>query len=314
MVFFMTRRSAIVVLVAAVLIGCASRSSVHSSKTAAAPQAPLPASTLAKAPDRFFVAGDVRLRYREAGRGAPVVLLHGATRSLEDWVQIGDALAVDHRVITLDLRGHGQSSKFTERARFGSAMVDDVVGLLGHLHIERAHLVGHSLGAVLAANVTARYPARVLSVSLVAPPLYADSAAYMQVYAAGLADLERGAGMARYNQLVFPGIPDSVATAWSAAMLASNPAPTLAAVFGSASALMIPPSAAAAVHGVPTLIAVGTEDPLLRQERWLASWWPEARLVEVSGADHGSVIGRPEVWTAVRQLLRARAASASPRN
>jgi pimeloyl-ACP methyl ester carboxylesterase len=157
------------------------------------------------APDRFFTIGDVRLRYREIGRGEPVVLLHGATRSLEDWAGFGDSLAVDHRVIALDLRGHGQSSKFTERARFGAAIVDDVVRLIDHLHLQRAHVVGHSLGAVVAANVTARYPARVATVSLIAPPLYADSAAYMEVYGAGIADLERGAGMARFNQVVYRG-------------------------------------------------------------------------------------------------------------
>ncbi len=314
MVLFMTRRSPIVVLVAAVLMGCASRSPAIDPGTAAVRSAPLPASTLAKAADRFFVAGDVRLRYREVGRGAPVVLLHGATRSLEDWVQIGDSLAVDHRVITLDLRGHGQSSRFTERARFGSEMVDDVVRLLDHLHIQRAHLVGHSLGAVVAANVAARYPTRVATVSLIAPPLYADWAAYMQVYGAALAELESGVGMARYNQLIFPGISDSVATAWSVAALAATPAPTLAAVFGSMSVLMIPPSAAAAVRGVPTLIAVGTDDPLLRQARWLASWWPDARLLELPGANHGTVMGQPELWTAVRQLMRARATSAVRRD
>jgi pimeloyl-ACP methyl ester carboxylesterase len=118
--------------------------------------------------------------------------------------------------------------------------------------------------------------------------------------------------MARFNQVVFPGTPDSVATAWSVAILAANPAPTLVAVLGSLSGLTLPPSAANAVRGVPTLIAAGTNDPLLRQARWLASWWPDARLVEVPGADHGSVVGRPEVWAAVRQLLRTRAAAASP--
>jgi pimeloyl-ACP methyl ester carboxylesterase len=96
------------------------------------------------------------------------------------------------------------------------------------------------------------------------------------------------------------------------AILAANPAPTLAAVFASVSTLTLPPSAVNAVRGVPTLIAAGTNDPLLRQARWLASWWPDARLVEVPGADHGNVFGRPEVWAAVRQLLRTRAAAASP--
>jgi pimeloyl-ACP methyl ester carboxylesterase len=77
---------------------------------------------------------------------------------------------------------------------------------------------------------------------------------------------------------------------------------------------MVPVSRAAVVRGVPALVAVGTGDPLLPQARWLASWWPGARLVEVPGANHGSITGSPEVWTAVRALLHARAATASPGN
>lgn len=308
-------RATVATTLIAMSVGCAPRAAPPAGTVASAGASGRErsvATSLATAPDRFFTIGDVRLRYREIGRGEPVVLLHGATRSLEDWAGFGDSLAVDHRVIALDLRGHGQSSKFTERLRFGAAIVDDVVRLIDHLHLQRAHVVGHSLGAVVAANVTARYPARVATVSLIAPPLYADSAAYMEVYGAGIADLERGAGMARFNQVVFPRTPDSVAAAWSVAILAANPAPTLAAVFASVSTLTLPPSAVNAVRGVPTLIAAGTNDPLLRQARWLASWWPDARLVEVPGADHGNVFGRPEVWAAVRQLLRTRAAAASP--
>ena len=310
-VTLIARPIAVLTSIAALVIACAPRAR---STTPTADATAIAASTgsLAEAPDRFLVNGDVRLRYREIGRGDPVVLLHGATRRLDDWVLIGDSLAVEYRVIALDQRGHGQSSKFIDRAHFGAAMVDDVVRLLDSLHIQRAHLVGHSLGAIIAANVTARYPTRVITVSLVAPPLYADSAAYMQVHAAGIADLERGAGMARLNQIVFPGMPDSVAAASSVEILAANPAPTLAAIFGAASALMIPPSAASAMRGVPTLIAVGTDDPLLRQARWLASWWPDARLIEVPGANHGSVIGRPEVWAAIRRQLHLHAASHSP--
>lgn len=300
-------RIGFLVLVATLVTGYGSRSSAFAQGTAAAP-----AARLSEATDRFLVAGDVRLRYREIGRGEPVVLLHGATRNLESWVGLADSLAIDqHRVIALDLRGHGQSSKFTDRAHFGAAMVDDVVHLLDNLHIHRAHLVAHSLGAVIAANVAARYPARVVSASLVAPPLYADSAAYMQVYGAGIADIEHGAGMARLTQVIFPGMPDSIAKAASLAMLAATPAALYAALFGSVSSLALPPSTAAAVRGVPALVMVGSADPLITQARWLASWWPDARLIEVPGANHGSVIDRPEVWAAIRRQMRTHAGSAS---
>jgi pimeloyl-ACP methyl ester carboxylesterase len=306
-----TRRLTAIASVAALVVGCAPRAR-NTTTTAAASAAALPAGPLAAAPDRFLAHGDVRVRYREIGRGEPVVLLHGLTRSSDDWAGVGDSLAVDRRVIALDLRGHGRSSSFTDRARFGTAMADDVVRLLDHLRIRRAHLVGHSMGAVIAANVTARYPARVVTATLIAPPIYADSAAYMQANGAWVADLERGAGAARFLQWLVPGTPDSAATAGSAAMLATLPAPTFAAVVGSISTLMVPVSRAAVVGGVPTLVAVGTGDPLLPQARWLASWWPGARLVEVPGANHGSITGSPEVWAAVRALRHARAATASP--
>ena len=80
-------------------------------------------------------------------------------------------------MIALDQRGHGRSSTFTHPARCGTAMADDVVRLLDRLHVRRAHLVGHSMGALVAANIAARYPERVASAALVAAPLYADSAA-----------------------------------------------------------------------------------------------------------------------------------------
>lgn len=300
------------VLAAVVAANSASPLSVVAQATGAAPAGRHPDVTLAMAPDHFLIAGDVRLRYREIGRGEPVVLLHGATRDLESWEGFADRLAVDHRVIALDQRGHGKSSRFTDRTHFGLAMVEDVVRLLDHLHIQRAHLVGHSLGAVVAANVTARHPRRVATASLVSPPMYADSAAYMRAHEAGIADLARGAGMARLNQLVFPDMSDSMAKAASASILANIPAPTLAAMFGSVSSLMLPRSAATAVRGVPTLVMVGTADPLLGKVRALAGWWPEARLVEVRGADHGNAIDRTEVLTAIRRHLRDHAGSGSP--
>ena len=68
----------------------------------------------AAAQDRFFDSGGVRIRYLERGAGAPLVLVHGFTANIERaWVETGivENLARDHRVIALDLRGHGKSGK-----------------------------------------------------------------------------------------------------------------------------------------------------------------------------------------------------------
>ena len=259
---------------------------------------------LAKAPDQFFADGDVRLRYRETGEGDPVVVLHGFTRSLEDWIGVGDSLALDHRVIALDERGFGQSTRFTDPARFGRDMADDVIRVLDHLHITRAHLVGHSMGAAVAANVAIRYPSRVASASLVAPPWYSDSAAFAQANAAWAADIDAGRGLVPMLHWLFSEWPDGAAASASVDALTSNSPATLSAVLRSMGGLIVP-EAMVATARVPMVAVVGTHDPLIVQTRWLASRWPGARLVEIPGADHGVVVGDPAALAAMRQVMRS---------
>ena len=270
----------------------------------ARPAAPT-AVGLATAPDQFFISDDARLRYREAGTGEPVVLLHGMAQRLDDWAAngVGDSLALGYRVIALDQRGHGGSSTFTDPARYGTAMADDVVRLLDRLHVRRAHLVGHSMGALVAANVAARYPRRVASAVLVAAPLYADSAADAAARSHWIANLEGGAGWVGFFRWLFPAMPVAAAERASAAQLAAiPPARSIAILRGLAT--LTPPAERIAASRVPVLIAVGTGDPLLANGRALAARWPGARLLEVPGADHAGVIARPEVLAAVRALLR----------
>ncbi|MGH8574654.1 MAG: alpha/beta fold hydrolase [Gammaproteobacteria bacterium] len=128
--------------------------------------------TLATAPDRFFTEGGVRIRYRDFGRGEPVVMTHGYTDRLEMWTGLADSLASTHRVIALDARGFGLSSKPADPAAYGMPMADDVARLLGHLRIGRAHLVGYSMGAAIAGNLVARYPSRVATASLIGGPFF----------------------------------------------------------------------------------------------------------------------------------------------
>jgi pimeloyl-ACP methyl ester carboxylesterase len=98
-----------------------------------------------------------------------VVLLHGFIFNLEPaWVAGGlfDTLAERNRVAALDLRGHGKSGKPHDAGRYGLEMVDDVLRLMAVLETERAHVIGYSLGAILASKLLEVAPERLWSLVL----------------------------------------------------------------------------------------------------------------------------------------------------
>lgn len=100
------------------------------------------------------------LHYQEAGAGPPLLLVSGLNGLAQPWQAVVPALARRFRVITHDHRGLGGSSRWD-----GAFSVDqiarDVLGLMDHLGLERAHVVGHSLGGAVAQALAADHPARV---------------------------------------------------------------------------------------------------------------------------------------------------------
>jgi pimeloyl-ACP methyl ester carboxylesterase len=118
----------------------------------------------------FVQVGSNRVRVLEAGRdrGPTVVLLHGIGRSLEDWSENVDALAANHRVIALDLLGHGLTDK--PRVAYSVPLQRDFLrDCLAVLGVERASLIGNSMGGAIAVAFTLEYPALVNRLVLVAP-------------------------------------------------------------------------------------------------------------------------------------------------
>src|ERR1700687_4665608 len=118
-----------------------------------------------------FKNGGVEIAYLDEGAGEPIVLVDGFASNKEvNWVHPGWVTTLTRtgrRVIALDNRGHGASSKLYEPSAYHSAtMAEDVRALLDHLNIERADVMGYSMGARIAAFVTVNHPARVRSVVL----------------------------------------------------------------------------------------------------------------------------------------------------
>jgi pimeloyl-ACP methyl ester carboxylesterase len=116
-----------------------------------------------------FNSNGVKIAYFTQGKGEPVVLIHGWLSSAGiNWALpgISGQLAENYQVIALDVRGHGLSDKPAKEEAYGPELVADVVRLLDHLKIQKAHIVGYSMGGIIAANFIARHPDRVLSGTL----------------------------------------------------------------------------------------------------------------------------------------------------
>jgi pimeloyl-ACP methyl ester carboxylesterase len=121
--------------------------------------------------DGYFQASDgVKIHYLEAGKekatGAPVVLIHGYTGTARgNWFANGvaDALATKHRVVAIDCRGHGKSEKPHDPAKYGPRMSQDVIELMDHLKIDKAHIHGYSMGGMITGQLLAKHPERFLT-------------------------------------------------------------------------------------------------------------------------------------------------------
>ncbi len=116
-----------------------------------------------------FDSDGVKIHYIDEGKGDPVVLVHGFASSIKmNWELPGvvGLLSKSYRVIALDCRGFGQSDKPEGEANYGVKMVDDVVRLMDHLEVKKAHIVGYSMGGIIAMKLVAAHADRVTSVVL----------------------------------------------------------------------------------------------------------------------------------------------------
>jgi Predicted hydrolases or acyltransferases (alpha/beta hydrolase superfamily) len=112
----------------------------------------------------YIVVDEGLLYYQEAGKGEPVILIHGHSLDHRMWETQFHEFARNYRVIRYDVRGYGRSSEQSEEYQFTHA--GDLVKLMDALEIDKAHLVGLSMGGFIGADMLGCYPERVESAVL----------------------------------------------------------------------------------------------------------------------------------------------------
>lgn len=229
-----------------------------------------------------FVSGRVRLHYALAGpaSGSPIVLGHGfCSDHALNWrgTRWQETLtAASFRVIGLDSRGHGASQKPHDPAAYSCPqMADDVVRLLDHLGLERAHYLGYSMGARIGLAAASRRPERLRRMVLGGLSSWGGN--------------DRAELIARRFR-GDTGIRDPEAETYFA-FASARPLNDLEAlaccVLGEQPPLL---EAELGRIRVPALLVAGDGDPIAHDAETIAALMPNARYVELKGRDHMNAV------------------------
>jgi pimeloyl-ACP methyl ester carboxylesterase len=232
-------------------------------------------------------------------RQEPIVLIHGfASTHAVNWLftQWVKTLTEDgRRVIVLDNRGHGQSQKLYAPEDYApEKMAADVVHLLDHLKIDRADVMGYSLGARIATHLALLHPQRVRSLSLGGIGVALIDSAGVQKGLAEAMEAERIEDVEDPGLKIFRGFAEHTRSDLRA----------LAACARGARRVIDP--ASLKNIAAPTVICVGTRDDVAGDPHPLAPLFRNVRIVDILGRDHNRAVGDRIYKQAVLELLASR--------
>jgi pimeloyl-ACP methyl ester carboxylesterase len=109
----------------------------------------------------YAAVNGLQLYYEVYGSGKPIVLIHGSYMNIPmNWSHIIPLLAKDRKVIVAEMQAHGRTKDISRPLSY-EGMADDVSGLLKHLHVDSADVLGYSMGAGVAFQVAVRHPEQV---------------------------------------------------------------------------------------------------------------------------------------------------------
>jgi pimeloyl-ACP methyl ester carboxylesterase len=128
-----------------------------------------PANDVVKGNGRYADVNGIKLYYELHGSGKPLVLIHGGLGAIEMFGPNLPALAKGRQVIAVDLQGHGRTADI-DRPLSIQFMADDIAALIKHLGLQRADIMGYSLGGGVALQTAIRHPEVVNKLVLVSTP------------------------------------------------------------------------------------------------------------------------------------------------
>jgi pimeloyl-ACP methyl ester carboxylesterase len=251
---------------------------------------------------RSLVIADVTLAYRSVGRGPAVLCIQGVGVAGDGWHPQVEALARRYRVLTFDNRGVGATPRGTGPLSI-EGMAADAVAILDAEGIERCHLMGHSMGGLIALTVALAAPARPLSLSLLST--FADGAGptrpTLRMIRLGV---PTRLGTRRMRRLAMQRMlfPDAYLAGVDRAALADRLDRLFGRDLGQSPPIVseqlkvmgrcdVTPRLAT-LAGVPTLVVSGRHDPIAPPAfgRAIAAAIPGARYVEYEDASHAFTI------------------------
>lgn len=238
-----------------------------------------------------MIEGSFRISWEEAGSGEPIVFLHGVGGGAASWKFQLEHFGKNWHAIAWDMPGYG-ASRLLENTTFPN-LADALLRLLDHLKLEKAHIVGHSIGGMVAQEFIASHPQRVRSLVLSATsPAFGspDGDFQKKFVAARLGPLDVGKTMADVAVDVVPELigdnPDPRGVELARACMSRVPSETYRATMQCL--VTFDRRDTLGKISVPTLLVAGEKDtnaPAPMMER-MASRIPGARYVCLQGAGH----------------------------
>jgi pimeloyl-ACP methyl ester carboxylesterase len=257
----------------------------------------------------YFDSKGVRIHYTDEGQGEPVILIHGFAANADwNWRAPGVLGAIrdsGYRVIAPDMRGHGLSDKPETPEAYGGEMAEDIVRLMDHLGIAKAHVIGYSMGAFITLKLITLHPDRLLSASPGGAGWQkADSENVAKLMR--LADsLDSGQGFGPLFEIISPeGKPPGWFFSMTTGRLLAraNNVKALACVARGFRGLEVNEEALKK-NTVPTLSIVGTIDPLRVGVDNMQGVMANLETVYVEGGDHITTLRDRAYLGAIQKFL-----------
>ena len=251
-----------------------------------------------------IAVNDIELAYDRRGKGIPLVLLHGYPLDHHLWDEVVPLLEVTFDLILPDLRGFGESTTVITPYTMDD-YASDIAGLLDNLGIQKAAIVGHSMGGYVALAFARLYPQRVSALGLVSTQVLADPADRKEGRYKSAADVTEN-GIAGVVATMTPKFTsDERLQAWAREMMErQKPAAYIGALKAMAERMDATPLLAA--FNFPIVILHGTADALIPidRAREIKAAVPKAHLAELSDVGHMPMMeSKEETAEALKHLI-----------